>query len=165
MGDIAICERFALLTFMTKEVRLIIRLIALWIVFLTSLSLIVWSVQNLALSVVKNNFGGYENYNFLGAGYNTYCIIQVTYPTFSNGMAPLSPEDKVLSDKYSKDLENYNNEVAVACKADLAKQEKSQENQEKSASVGDITMYSVASLIAIFSALISLIVIKKSEEA
>ncbi len=150
---------------MTKEIRLIIRLVSLWIIILASLALLIWSVQNLALSVVKNNFGGYQNYTFTGAGYNTYCITQVAYPALSNGMSPLSPEDKLLNDKYAKDLEKYNNDVATACREDLAKQEKSQKNQEKSASIGDIAMYCVSLLLAIFSALISLIVIRKSEEA
>lgn len=157
---------------MIKENRLMVRLIALWIIFVASLGLSFWSVENLTMSVVKMANGGYQSPAMavgMGMGYGTTyssCLIPPTYPQYpSMGMMPGDNSvDPVTMTKYSKDLEKYNSDYAAACRADVDKQEKTQTKQEKSLSSSDITVYSILSLLGIFSAVLSSMAIRKSEE-
>ncbi len=149
---------------MIKEIRLIVRLVALWILFIASLWFLYYSVQSLTVSIVKTVNGGYENY--YGNSYGNYCLQYPVQPQCSTCSTPeQSKEDKISIDKYNKDLQEYNNDLKVRCMADLAKQEKSQENQVKSSSIGDITSYSILSFLSIVSAIISLLAIRKTEES
>lgn len=149
-----------------------VRLIALWIIFIFALALAFWSVQYLTMSIVKTKLGGYETYysnsGSYGGGYGSYCLQQPIYPSlssFSGGMAPLTKEDELAMNKYNKDLEKYNAEVAALCKADLEKQKMFQDAQDKSSSIGDMATYSILSLFSIYMAIITLMVIKRDEQA
>ncbi len=146
---------------MIKEIRLIVRLVALWILFIASLGFLYYSVQSLTISIVKTANGGYENY-YASGSYGNYCLQYPVQPQCCQGE---SKEDKIAIDKYNKDLQKYNNDLEVKCMADLAKQEKSQENQVKSSSIGDITSYSILSFLSIVTVIISLLAIRKTEES
>jgi hypothetical protein len=156
---------------MTKETRLIVRLIALWILFIASLWFLFWSIQNFTMSVVKTNTGGYQQYyTSYGAGSyggGGYCLQMPSYPSLSSSMmmgAAPSKDDEAKMDKYNQDLQKYNNDWVVACKEDLAKQEKSKEAQEASNSSTDIVVYSVLSLASLFAASLSLLAIRQTEK-
>lgn len=161
---------------MAKESRIIVRLIALWIIFLFSLGLAFWSVQHLTMAIVKTKLGGYETYysnsGSYGGGYGTYCLQQPAFPSLSSssmgmgmGMAPLAKEDQDAMDEYNKEMEKYNAQVSVKCKADLEKQENYQRTQDKSSSVTDMATYSILSLFSVYVAIITLMVIKRDEQA
>ncbi|MSU54856.1 MAG: hypothetical protein EXS48_03445 [Candidatus Staskawiczbacteria bacterium] len=158
---------------MTKESRMMVRLVALWIVFIFSLGLAFWSVQHLTMAIVKTKLGGYETYysnaGSYAGGYNSYCLQQPAYPSLSSpvgmGMPPLAKEDQDAMDKYNKEMEKYNKEVSTLCKEDLEKQKNYQEAQDKSASVSDMATYSILSLFSICVAIITLMVIKRDEQA
>jgi hypothetical protein len=149
---------------MTKESRVLVRLISLWIILAVSLGAILWSVQNLTLSIAKTVHGGYENYTGLTGGYGNYCLEQPVYPSIGSGMI-LSPEDKAANEKYIKEQAEYNAKVALACKVDLDKQQAASEQQAKSASVGNIFAYSISLLLSIIFAALAFIAIRKSEKA
>ena len=74
-----------------------------------------------------------------------------------------TPEAKAQSDKYMKDLEKYNADFTATCKADLEKQEISRKNQEKSALIGDVTGYSILTVLGLLVMAGALKMIRLSE--
>ena len=141
---------------MKKESRVLVRLIALWIIFMASLGLFIWSAGNLTFSAIKTKLKGYENYS---AAYNNYCL---QYPQAPNNYSISG--DQAENDQFKKEMDQYNKEYQNACKLDVAKLQIAQKNQEKSASAGDMSMYLVWSFLSLFFALISMVGIKTSEE-
>ncbi len=162
---------------MIKESRLTIRLIALWVIVIASLVLVGWSLQNMTTAVIKSVNGGYEvntaqNTNMMGGGYYSPCIQPPMYPTLSSGQsypgaeAPIeqSEEDKVALDKYNQDYEKYTNKLEVDCRADLEKQDRLSKNMEGSMQWSDIYTHTFSLLLGVILLVISLMVIKKSEQ-
>ncbi len=161
---------------MIKESHMLVRLITLWIIVVASLWLTYWSLQNLTVSVIKAVNGGYKIYSvnsapggYMGMGYNP-CMQPPMYPALSSGQSypgePVkvqSKEDKVVLDKYNQEYQEYTDKLEVECRADLAKEEKSKNNQEKSSFFGDIFQYAFSSLLSVMVLVIALVVIKKSE--
>ena len=158
---------------MTKESRIIVRLIATWIIFGASLVLTFWAIQNLTMSVVKLANGGYQvsvtmDKGGMGPGYGytsyTSCLMSPMYPSPMGIGAPEADIEPAAMAKYNSEMAKYNSDYAAACRADVDRQQKTQSLQEKSASSSDITVYSIMLLLGIFAAILSIMVIRKSEE-
>ena len=151
------------------------RLVPLWIIFVFSLTLTFTSVQQLAKSITPGKSPDYStamnNYNTMGmapGNYNNYCLTMPMYPMLSNSMmpesAPMSQDDKLALEKYNKELEKYNSDYMVACKEDVAKQEKLRQQKERFYLTSDVYVYAILLLLGIFSSIISFMVIRKAEE-
>ena len=160
---------------MTNENRSVVRLIPLWIILIGCLVLTLWSVKQLAVSIVKTvapssesvpgkvdayGMGGYPG------SYNNYCLIAPMYPPLSSSMMPgttMTEDDKLSLEKYSKEMEKYNADYATACKEDLKKQEMAKEKMQKFACLGSVTVYAILALFGIFSTALALLVIRRNE--
>lgn len=153
---------------MINEPRLIIRLIALWIIFVGSLGFFAWALPKLSMAVAKTINHGYDTYyGYYPSSYNNYCLQSPVYP-----QSPLDSTDLKVSEKYNQELQKYNEEYTAACKKDLVKsqeaeekQEQSQKDQNKAAAAGDLATYGALSLLSLAAAYISFKMIKKSEQA
>ena len=87
------------------------------------------------------------------------------YPSPMGMGAPEAGIEPAAMAKYNSEMAKYNSDYAAACRADVDRQQKTQSLQEKSASSSDITVYSIMLLLGIFAAILSIMAIRKSEEA
>ena len=157
---------------MTNETRSIARLVPLWIIFVISLLLAFWSVQQLAQSLTTDRSQDYsmgmKGYDAgMGVGYSNYCLTMPMYPMLSNTIMPETPplteEDKAAMEKYNKEMEKYNADYMVACKEDMAKQEKLRQQNKRLYIGSDVSVYAVLLLFSIFSAIVSFMAIRRAE--
>ncbi|OGZ66465.1 MAG: hypothetical protein A3C50_00175 [Candidatus Staskawiczbacteria bacterium RIFCSPHIGHO2_02_FULL_43_16] len=155
--------------------KLLIRLIPLWIILIATLVLTFWSVRQLAVSVIKTTtapeaasvkMDPYAGGMGMGPGYSNYCLTPPMYPALSSAMMPgtvMTKEDKAAMEKYEKEMQKYNEEYTAACKAEQQKQEKLKERGLNSAWFSSVAVYSILFLFGIFATALTLLVIKKSE--
>ncbi len=149
---------------MKSEIRVVIRLVALWIIFGVALYYTFWSVAGLATSTAKAMNGGYETYygsNSYGT-YSAYCLQAPLYPQTSGGMM-ITPEDKAAWDKYNQEQEKYNQEIATKCQEDASKQEVMHYNEAWAYAMADIGNYVIASLFSLIVAVMAYMAIRKGE--
>ena len=149
---------------MTKEPRIIVRLIALWIIFIASVTVVFCGGQHFAVSLVKIASGNYGNTECpAGMGYCpppptfTSCIMPPTYPYMGDPAA--QPVDSGTMSKYNQDYQEYNKAYQKACEQDITRQQGSQKNS----SITEMAGYAVLLLAGIVAAMVSLMAIKKAE--
>jgi hypothetical protein len=153
-----ICE-----TKMIKENRIMVRLIALWVIFILSLMLIIWAVQPFAASIMNSDSMQGDMMGYGGGYYAPYsslasCILPPAYPG-SQGMFPGTEPDKATLEQYNKDYQKYTQDYQEACAQDVLRQQMSQGNY---ISMG-FSRWWITIFLAAMSAIISLMLIKKTE--
>lgn len=153
---------------MTKESRVFVRLIALWIIFILSVAVIFWAGQNFAVALVKMVSGSYSSGPMMG-GYMPMtlasCIMMPPYPSGPGMGMGVSMEgaggpDQASMEKYNAEYQKYTEAYQQACKEDVMRQQ----GMQKSFSVVDIVGYSVLVLLSGLSAVLSMFAIKRAEE-
>ena len=150
---------------MKTEARVIVRLIALWIVLIVSLGMVFWAGQQFAVAMVKIASGNYGDTS-CGMGYCppamtfTSCIMPPPYPaTPMMGEGGAGVVDPGTMTKYNQDYQKYSESYQKACEQDVARQQGSQKNS----SITDLAGYSVLLLLGVVVAVTSLMAIRKSE--
>ena len=150
---------------MTKEPRIIVRLVALWIIFIASVALVFCSGQQFAIALVKIASGSYDDKG-CASGYCpppmtfTSCILPPPYPMQPQmGESSMMPQDPGAMDKYNQDYQRYAESYQKACQQDVARQQGSQKNS----SITEMAGYAVLLLAGIVAAMVSLMAIKKAE--
>lgn len=115
---------------MIKEAKILVRIIALWIIFLGSLYLTFVAVGNFTTNTITLVGGGYDFFSGYSYSNTTNCMTPPLYP--SNSYDPLS---KTELDKYQADQATYNKRTQELCEQDQQKQKesalKSEQSQEK----------------------------------
>ncbi len=153
---------------MTKEPRVVVRLIALWIIFMVAVGLMGWSGQQFAISLVKIASGSYGESGCSGqycppAMTFTSCLMAPQYPSVPPmGIGPgegLAAPDQGAINKYSQDFQDYSKAYQKACEQDVMRSQ----GMQKSSSVTDIAGYSVLLLLGVIAAVVAWMAIKKSE--
>jgi len=134
---------------MTKEPRIIVRLIALWIIFIASVTVVFCGGQHFAVSLVKIASPPPPTF--------TSCIMPPTYPYMGDPAA--QPVDSGTMSKYNQDYQEYNKAYQKACEQDITRQQGSQKNS----SITEMAGYAVLLLAGIVAAMVSLMAIKKAE--
>jgi hypothetical protein len=157
---------------MIKEPRLMVRLIALWVIFILVLLFTFWYFGTFVNSVVKMASGGYDSFYSYDSSSSTTCLQSPTYPTtLPSSSEEMDAKDKAVVDKYEKDLEQYNKNYSALCQADQEKQkaitdkeERVAEKQNRSFGISDIASNAALFLLGLVLLLLSMKEIKRVEQ-
>ncbi len=157
---------------MNKEARLIVRLIALWVIFIASLGFAAYAGGRFVTASVQVINKGYEpGYSYVSYD-SSSCLQMPNTPTLSDMQTGQTAEDKALTAKYNQDLEKYNSEYRALCEADRQKEEEAGKeekaghvNQQRSVAIGDMAAYFILSVLGVAAMHMSFKKIKASEKA
>jgi len=151
---------------MIKEARVLVRVVALWIIFIGSIYLTFFTVGNFVtttFTLVNVGNDPYATYNNL----YTNCLIYPSYPPFPN-----EETNTPQATKYQVDQEAYNKRTQELCEQDQQKQketalksEQAQEKQNQSSSRSAVAREAILMAIGFAVIFISLREIRKIEQA
>ncbi len=151
---------------MIKEAKVLVRIVALWIIFMGSLYMTFLAVGNFATATITMIGGGYDYYGGYISYSATNCMTPPLYP--SNSYESLN---KAELDKYQADQAGYNKRTQELCNQDLQKQkenalksEQSQEKQNRSNGTSAVAREAILMVIGFVAISLSLKEIRKIEQ-
>jgi len=150
---------------MIKEAKALVRIIALWIIFLGSLYMTFLAVGNFVGTTVTLVNGGYDYYGgYSNPSFN--CMISPLYPTFQNETVNTAELSKyqVEQEAYSKRTQELCEQDQQTQKETALKSEQSQKNQNQASGRSAVAREAILMAIGFAVIFISLREIRKIEQ-
>ena len=158
---------------MIKEARVLVRVVALWIIFVGSIYLTFFTVGNFVtttFTLVSGGYNPYPSYSNLSTNCMTPPMYPSTYPPPPNETDRTDELNKL--NKYQADQEAYNKRTQELCEQDQQKQkeislksEQTQEKQNQSSSRSSVAREAILMAIGFGVLSISFREIRKIEQA